>query len=191
MIKLKSIIVILISSILISAVLIFTILGFSLYLGWKERDTARIHAIKISGLNADIYTPFLNIFDLHAKVGGSSIYEDKYLVEGTIKNAGFRTVSSVTLEVDFLNSSREIIHTEIVKPLGSSPPPAETNIAALSIFTSRRELPLAPGQKLRFKHILSSQKDKNVISPIKYDRFATNPNEWSGKFGYRITKVRF
>lgn len=191
MIKLKSLLVILVSSVLISAVLVLTILSSSFYLSWKENNTRRAHAAIIAELNADLYGPFVNIFDLQAKVGRTSIYKGKYLIEGVIKNAGFRTIGSVVLEVNFLNAARQVIHTEEFWPLGSSPPPAETSIAALSVFMSGKELPLAPGQSLRFKHVLSSQKDKDVVSPIKHKRYATNPNEWSGKFDYKIAKVKF
>ena len=191
MIKLKSIIVILFSSLVISAALVITIIGSSLHLSWREKEAAKLHSRKISGLNAKLYGQHINIFDLQAKRGRISIYKEKFLIEGIIKNTGFRTVSSITLRADFLNAAHQAIHTEIFKPLGSTPLPSKTSLAALPIFVSGKELPLAPGQSMRFKHILSCQKDKNVVSPIKYKKYATNPNEWSGKFDYQIIMVKF
>jgi len=191
MIKLKSFLVILLSSLVISLALILTLVVSSLHLSWKEKGVARSHAVEISKLNTEFYGQFINIFDLQAKKGKKNIYKEKYLLEGVIKNAGFRTVGSITLKVDFLNAARQVIHTEVFKPLASSPPPSKTNIAALSIFMSGKELPLAPDKSLRFKHVLSCQKNKNVISPIKYQRFATNPNEWSGKLDYKVSMIKF
>jgi len=190
-IKRKSLVVILISSLVISAVLVLTIIGFSLYLGWKGKDLSKTHSLEIAGLNASLYGQHINVSGLSAKKGREGIYKDKFLIEGAIKNTGFRTVGSLMLQVDFLNASHEIIRSETFKPLASSLPPSKTSIAALSIFVSGKELPLAPGKSVVFKHILSSQKDKDVISPIKFKRYATNPNEWSGKFGHRITMVKF
>ena len=183
--------VILISSLMISAVLVLTIAGSSLYISWKEGDAARSHSLEMAKLNAQLYGRHIKIFDLAAKIGRDSIYKNKYLIEGTIKNTGFRTISSVTIEVDFLNAARKTIQTEEFKPLGSSLPPSKLSMATLSIFTSGKELPLAPGKNLRFKHILSRQKDKNVVSPIKHKRYATNPNEWSGKLNHSVSMIKF
>ena len=86
MIKLKSIIVILFSSLVISAALVITIIGSSLHLSWREKEAAKLHSRKISGLNAKLYGQHINIFDLQAKRGRISIYKEKFLIEGIIKN---------------------------------------------------------------------------------------------------------
>jgi len=191
MIKPKSIIVIFISSFVISLVLVLTIAGLSLYLGWKEKDSERIHSVEIDKLNASLYEKFIDVSDLKAKKGKEGIFKDNYIIEGLVKNNGFRTVSSISLEIDFLNASREAIHTETFKPLQSAVPSSKLSIGSLFILTSGKELPLARGQSMRFKHILSCQKKKDVVSPIKNNRFATNPNEWSGRFSNRVNMIKF
>lgn len=191
MIKLKSIVVIILSSILISSVILLTILGLSLFFGWKERGSAKVHREKIAHLNAKLYEQFVSIQDLKAEFEKKGIYKGKCTIEGLIKNNGYRTIGSLKLELEFLNATGETIYIENLLPLKASIPPPATTIAALSLFTSERELPLLPEGSLRFKHLLSEQKDKDIISPIKYKRYATNPNEWSGKFKYRISGIKF
>lgn len=191
MIKLKSIIVIILSSILISSAILLTIFGLSLYLGWKETESCRLHRNRLALLNAKLYSQFVDIRDLQAKYEKDGIYKGRCLIEGTIRNNGYRTISSVKLNVEFLNASGNAIHNENFLPLKSSVLPRTTTIAALSLFTSGKELPLFPGESIRFKHVLSEQKDKDIVSPIKHKKYATNPDEWSGKFNYKIASVKF
>ena len=93
MIKLKSLIVILLSSILITSVILLTIFGLSLYIGWKEREATKLHEQRLTALNARLYNNFITIHDLHARYESEGIYKGKCLLEGTIKNSGYRTVS--------------------------------------------------------------------------------------------------
>ncbi len=191
MIKLKSVLVIILSSILISSVILLTISGLSLYIGWKERESATLHKDKLALLNAELYGDYVSVRDIQARFEKKGMHKGKYLIKGSIKNNGYRTISSLELNVEFLNASRSVIHTEKINPLKSSNLPQRTTIAALSLFTSGKESPVLPGESMRFQHVLSVQKDKNLISPIKDKRYATNPGEWSGKFNSKITRIKF
>ncbi|NQT06768.1 MAG: hypothetical protein HQ575_04425 [Candidatus Omnitrophica bacterium] len=191
MIKFKSLIVIILSSILISLVILLTILGLSLFIGWKEGESARRHMDIVSQQNAQSYGQLISIHNLQAVQENKGPHEGKYLLQGTIKNSGYRTVSSVSLLVDFLNSGGDTVYNENLLPLKAPAMPRTATIAALSLFTSGKESPLLPGKNTRFKCVLNEQRNKDVVSPIKSKRFATNPNEWSGKFDYRVTKVKF
>lgn len=191
MIKLKSTIVIILSSILISAVVLFTILALSLYIGWKESESIKEHRDTVARLNVALYGKYITIQDLRARCEKKDIYKDKCLLEGLIKNTGFRTVSSISVNIDFLNNSGNTIYTERVFPLKGSLKPSAKTIAALSLFTSGREQPLMPARPLRFIHVLREQKNKNITSPIKNKKYATNPSEWSGKFNKTITHIKF
>jgi len=189
--KLKSILVIALSSILISAVILLTIVALSLFINYKENESARRHNESLASLNARLYGRYVTVRDIRAKYEKRGIHKGKCLLEGLIKNNGYRTLSSVELKVDFLNASGYSIHTERLHPLAASIMPRKTTIAALSLITSGREVPILPGKSLRFTHVLSEQKDKNIVSPIKNRRYATNPKEWSGDFNHRITRIRF
>ncbi|MBL7069730.1 MAG: hypothetical protein ISS34_07730 [Candidatus Omnitrophica bacterium] len=191
MIKLKSILVIILSSIVISAVILLTIFGISLYTGWKEKESAGIHRERISQLNARDYGQYVKILSLKTEYVTKGIDKRKCFIKGIIKNNGYRTIASLGLRVEFLNASGSPIHVEKLLPLKASTLRRGTTIAALSLFTSGKELPLLPGESTSFVHLLTEQKDKDVISPIKHKRYATNPNEWSGKFNYKITEIRF
>ena len=100
-------------------------------------------------------------------------------------------ISSLELAVEFLDDSGGVVHLEDFFPLKGSAPARATTIAALSLFTSGRESPLLQNESFRFKHILSEQRDKDIISPIRHKKYATNPNEWSGKFNHRIRAIKF
>ena len=191
MIKLKSTIVIVLSSILISAVILFTILGLSLYLTWRGNESSRLHTAKLVSLNEAVYNKYISVQDLKAEYAAKGLYKGKSLLKGTIKNSGYRTISSIKLSVEFLNKAGETIYTENIFPLKTAVAPSKPTIAALSLFTSGKEVPLLPGESIRLNHILSQQKHKNIISPIKNKRYATNPNEWSGKFSHKITAIGF
>ena len=65
--KQKSVLVIILSSIVISVVILFTIFGLSLYLGWREGESAKLHKDEIALLNAKLYSQFINIHDLRAQ----------------------------------------------------------------------------------------------------------------------------
>jgi hypothetical protein len=142
-------------------------------------------------LNADLYRQFVNVYDLEARLETEGLHKGKSLIEGAVRNNGYRTVSSVRLMVEFLDSSDNAIHAEYILPLRTSILPRTKTIATLSLFTSGKEVPLLPGESARFKHALSEQKDKDVISPIKNRRYGTNPNEWSGRFRHKITGIKF
>ncbi|MFH1753354.1 MAG: hypothetical protein ABH875_04145 [Candidatus Omnitrophota bacterium] len=189
--KLKSVIVIILSSVLISAVILLTIFGLSLFMGWKERESSILHKESLSLLNARRYSRYLDIQDMQPKFEKRGLYKGECALEGSIRNNGYRTITSIELSVQFLNSSGDIIHIEKVQPLKTSIMPKRTTIAALSLFTSGKEVPMLPGESIRFKHILSEQKDKDLISPIKNNRYGTNPNEWSGKLSQTLTRIKF
>lgn len=189
--KFKSILVIILSSIVISCVILLTIFGLSLYIKWNEGESARIHEDNIASLNAKGYVRHISVHDLQARYEKKGIYKEKCLIEGIVKNTGYRTISSLELNVAFLNASEDVIHRERIYPLKERVVPKKTTIAALSLLTSRRESPVMPGDNFRFQHVISSKKDKDIISPIKRKKYATNPNEWSGKFSYSISRVRF
>lgn len=191
MIKLKSVIVIILSSILISSAILFTIFGLSVYTGWKENESSRLHRDKVASLNARLYGQYIEMRDLQARYDKAGIYKGRYYIEGVIKNNGYRTISSLRLNVHFLNAAGEAIYTEGVLPLRRSMLSPKTTIGTLSLFTSGKETPLVPGESVHFMHLLSEQKDKDITSPVKHKRYATNPDEWAGKFNCRITAVRF
>lgn len=189
--KFKSILVIVLSSILISSVILLTIFGLSLFIRWEEGESAKLHKDKIAEINSKLYSGHVTIQEIKAKHGKNGIYKAKYLLEGSIRNNGYRTISSMKIVVEFLNSSGTVIYQEKISPLRSSIMPRKTTIAALSLLTSGKEVPILPGESLRFKHILSEQKNKAITSPIKRKKYATNPNEWSGKLNKKITRIRF
>jgi hypothetical protein len=191
MIKLKSVLVIILSSLVIGAVILSTIIGLSLYLGWKEKEASAAHSEKMAELNVKLYGEHVLVQDVKAKYDKDGLHKGKCFLEGSIKNSGFRTISSLELCVEFLNESGEVMHSERLLPLKTSELPHRTTIAAISYFISGRENPVLPGKSMRFKHVMSDQKNKSVISPIKNKRYATNPNEWAGKLKHEITKIRF
>lgn len=191
MIKHKSLIVIILSSVLISAAILLTIIGISLYNGWSQGESARMHMARVSELNADLYGDNLQVQDLKAEYGRKGMHKGRCLIKGLIKNNGYRTVSSIEMALELTNASGAPVHIERFSPLKTSTLPRAATIAAVSLFTSGKESPLLPGESVRFVHVLSEQKKKSVVSPIKNKRYATNPNEWAGKFNYRIDRIRF
>ncbi len=191
MIKLKSLLVIILSSIVICCVILLTIAGLSLHIKWLERESAKAHKSRLQAFNARAYGEYLKVGDIRARFGREGIYKNKCLLEGSLKNTGYRTIGSLEIEAVFLNASGEPIHVEKIFPLKSPEMPSKTTIAALSQLTSGKETPLLPGESHKFKHILSDQKNKSVTGPIRDKRYATNPNEWSGKLNHRITRIGF
>lgn len=191
MIKFKSLIVIILSSVLISSAILLTIFGLSLYISWKEMESTRIHEDLLAFLDSKLYGEYVAIHDIQAKYDEKDMYKGKCLIEGSIKNNGYRTITSLEFAVEFFNSSGEIIHTERILPLRSAIMPRKTTIAALSLLISGKEQPLSPGKTQRFRHVFGDQKNKSITSPIKNNKFATNPNEWSGRIDHRITRVKF
>jgi hypothetical protein len=170
---------------------LLTIFGLSLFIGWTERESTRLHKDRLAQLNSKLYNQNISTHEIQAKFEKKGIYKGKCVLEGSIKNNGYRTISSIELSVDFFNNSGGVIHTEKIHPLKASIMPRKTTIAALSVFMSGKEVPITPGESLRFKHVLSEQKDKDIVSPIKNKKYATNPNEWSGKLKQRITRIKF
>ena len=122
MIKLKSIIVILLSSLLISAVILLTILGLSVYAGWKEGESARRHRESVAALNAKHYDQLIKVDDLEPAFERDGPYKGRCTVSGLIKNAGYRTLRSVRLRLKFLNDTGSVIHKEYIFPLKASVP---------------------------------------------------------------------
>ncbi len=190
-IKKKSLIVALVSSVVIAAVLVPTLIGYVVYIEFKGKEARMIYQDLLQKMNARTYSKYIEISNLDAKVEPSGVLKGKPVIEGVVKNKGTRDMSGLIVKVNFLDNDGAIIYDAIIRPqepsLGSS---GLTQIAIPYLSSSPKSV-LKSGKELPFKRILSNCPDEIIIELQAGRGSAKGTFRWSGKFTYDVLTVDF
>lgn len=191
LIKKKSLIVALISGFVISAVLVLTLIGYVFYIELKGEEFKRSYQELLSKTNAKVYSKYICIGKLDAKVETSGALKGKPIVEGLIKNDGTRDLTDILIKVNFLDRDGSVLYEIAFHPqepaLGSSILP---NVS-IPYFGTPTKAILKPGGDMPFKRILSHC-PKEILSEL--DRgmnFSKTSGKWSGNLSSEVLSVDF
>ncbi len=116
LIKRKSLIVVVLSTIVISTVLACTLIGYYMYLELKEREDERACSNSIKKLEAKIFSKYVDIKGLSYGIEPSGPLKGKPTIKGIIKNRSTRQLYNIILKVKFLDEDGASIYEVIFQP---------------------------------------------------------------------------
>ncbi len=97
-VKRKSLIVGLVSSVVIALVLIMTLVGYFIYLEFKGREFDRVYRELLEKTKAKVYSRHLDIFGLDARIENTGALKGKPIIEGAITNKGSREIINLVIK---------------------------------------------------------------------------------------------
>jgi len=190
-IKRKSLIVALVSSVVIALVLIMTLIGYSVYIEFKSREFGRIYQELLEKSKAKVYSRHLDIFGLDARIENTGALKGKPIIEGAITNKGPRELVNLVLKLNFLDKDSASIYELIAHPqepaLGSTvfshPSRPRLYSYAHPIYS------LKPGQTLKFKTIITSCPTEIFVELREGEKPTKSFGRWSGKLTSEVISL--
>ena len=190
-IKRKSLVVGLISSVVIAAVLIMTLVGYFVYLEFKSREFGRIYQELLEKAKAKVYSRHLDIFGLDARIENTGALKGKPIIEGAITNKGSREIVNLVLKINFLDRDSASIYELIAHPqepaLGST---VFTHISISHLYSYAHPIDsLKPGQTLKFKKIITSCPTEIFVELREGEKPTKSFGRWSGKLTSEVISL--
>jgi hypothetical protein len=165
-IKRKSVMVILVSVSIIAAVLVMTLASMFFYLVYLQNQESVRTSAKINRINAKFYSKYIKIEDINTRVKLHTASRD-IMVRGIIRNKGYKVVSSVTVVMDFLDRSRNPVHS--------------------SVFVIKKTV--SPDKEAKFIRKTSIRPFRLMNSSLA--RRLKHNQKWPGSINCRITSIGF
>ncbi len=180
-IKKKSILAIIFSSILISLVFITTLIGFYLYLNWKEENTKSLYLSSLYELNAKLYAKYILITSILIKIDEGEFFKGKPTIEGRIKNRSNKKIRSLKLKILLLDKDGRVLYMDLFYPLRIN--------SYFGVISKETGNYLAPNDAISFKHLLKNC-PKDITSYLKMKtRFAKEKKEEAISIDYKIEEL--
>lgn len=188
LIKRKSLIVGLVSSIVIALVLIMTLIGYFIYLELKSGEFDRVYQELLEKAKARVYSKHLDIFALDARIENTGALKGKPIIEGAITNSGSREVVNLVLKIKFMDRDSASIYELIAHPqeptLGSN----TFTISHLYGYTHPIDA-LKPGQTLKFKKVITSCPTEIFVELREGEKPKKSFGRWSGKLTSEVVSL--
>lgn len=196
LIKKKSVIVALVSTMVICLVLVVNLAGYLLYLELKDDEMGNEYRVALQKMNARVYSKHIEIARLGASFERTGLLSGRAVLEGIVRNDGYKDITDLLIKVKFLDKDGAAIYDVTFHPqepsLGSYEIFAQTSISHLT-DPGAVEGAIKPENSLPFKKILVKCPD-DILSELKAGAGASGAGGkggWSGKFGYEILSVNF
>jgi len=191
MIKRKSLIVGLVSSIVIALVLIMTLIGYFIYLEFKSREFGRIYQELLEKTKAKVYSKHLDIFGLDARIENTGALKGKPIIEGAITNKGSKEVVNLVLKLSFLDRDSASIYEVAAHPqepaLGGD---TFTRIPIPRLYSYARPIDsLKPGQTLKFKKIITDCPTEIFVELREGEKPTKSFGRWSGRLTSEVISL--
>lgn len=192
LIKKKSLIVALISSVVIALVLVVNLAGYLIYLELKDDELARLYRMGLRKINAKVYSKHIEIARLGAGFDATGPLSGDAVIEGIIRNDGYRDITDLFIKVKFLDRDGAALYEVAFHPMepslgyygvfapGSISYPADSSASVIK-----------PESSLPFKKILADC-PKEILSELKANTGSPSTRlRWAGKLDYEILSVNF
>ena len=191
LIKRKSLIVGLVSSVIIALVLIMTLVGYFFYLEFKSREFGRIYQELLEKAKAKVYSKHLDVFGLDARIENTGALKGKPVIEGAITNKGSREIVNLVLKLSFLDKDSASIYEFTAHPqepaLGSAVFTRATT-PRLAGYTHPVDS-LKPGETLKFKRIITNCPTEIFVELREGEKPAKSFGRWSGKLTSEVISL--
>jgi len=199
LIKKKSLIVAIISSLVICLVLVMNLAGYLIYLEMKDDEREKAYRVNLREVNAKVYSKHIEIARLDAGFDRTGTLKGEAVLEGIVRNDGYRDIKDLLIRVKFLDGDGAVLYEVTFRPqepsLGSYEVFTQASIPHLSGHSMSA---IKPESSFPFKKILSNC-PKEILSELKESsgslqagrQAASGKGRWGGRFDYEILSVDF
>lgn len=191
LIKKKSIIVALVSSLVIALVLILTLVGYFAYLEFKGEEFKRYYYELLLKAKARVYSKYIDIAELEARIENTGPLKGKPIIEGVVTNKGVKQVAYLVIKVGFLDKDNAVIYETLLRPqeptLGGGP---ITHVAMPYLYTPPKAI-LKPNDKIAFKKIITNCPTEIFVELREGDKPKKTFGKWSGKLTSQSISLDF
>lgn len=189
--KRKSLIVALISSLVVSLVLVVNLAGYLIYLELKDDELSKAYRSSLQKVSAKVYSKYIEIARLGAGFDRMGPLSGNAVLEGIVRNYGYRDITDLLIKVKFLDKDGAVLYEIIFRP--QEPPLGTSGLTRVSIphMTDPSMSAIKPESSLPFKKILTDC-PKEILSELKKNTGTSAlGGRWSGRFDYEILSVNF
>ena len=169
-IKRKHAQVIIYSSVIIAIVFISTLAGYSIYVQWKKDTFASKYRNSIYKLTSELFKNDIVLSNIDVKMDENNVSAKVPLIEGRIKNNTGKTVTSVLVEVAFLEPDGRVLYRGWFHPLGER----RFGSPIFSPSAQKTRNVLLPGEGITFRYLLRNCPREVVREISKKSEFAKN-----------------
>ena len=181
LIKRKSLIVALVSSVVIALVLILTLVGYYIYLEFKADEFRRNYQDLLGKAKAKVYSKYIEIGKLDARIENTGALKGKPIIEGTVANKGTKDIFNLAIRVSFLDKDGAAIYETELRP--QEPALENTGMPHINIpylYNSPKTV-LRPNEPVVFKKIITGCPTEIFLELREGDRPKKNFGRWSGR----------
>ena len=190
-IKKKSLVVAFISSLIVASVMVLTLVGYLAYLQLKDEERKVSYQYLLAKVNAKVYSRYIEVSRLNAKMETSGPLKGNPVIEGVIRNAGYKNMADPLMKVKFLDKDGAVIYEVVFHPQEPSLGTGGLTQVTIPYLPNPSKAPIKPGDSLAFKKILANC-PKEVASEMKdASGFARARPRWSGKFSFEFLSLDF
>lgn len=190
-IKRKSLVVALVSGLVISLVLILTLIGYFMYIEFKGEEFKRTYQELLQKAKAKVYSKYLDISGLDARIENTGPLKGKPIVGGVITNKGARTVMDLALKINFIDKDNAVLYELVLRP--QEPALGQSVITPPSIpylYTPPKAV-LKSNEALTFKKIMTNCPTEVFVELREGDRPKKTFGKWSGKLTSQVISLEF
>lgn len=188
LIKKKSLIVALVSSVVICLVLVINLIGYLIFLEMRDNDLNNAYQALLQKVNAKVYSKNIEIVRLSAGFEREGTLSGKAVLEGIIRNDGYKDITDLLIKVKFLDNDGAVLYETVFHPL--EPSLASSNFSSIPYLAGSKSI-MKPESSLPFKKILADC-PREILTELKKESGAARGNgKWSGKFEYEILAINF
>ena len=190
LIKKKSLVVALISSLVICLVLVVNLIGYLIYLELKNKDLDKAYHAMLQRVNAKVYARHIEVARLSAGFERTGPLSGNAILEGIVRNDGYRDISDLLIKVRFLDNDGAVLYETVFHPL--EPSLASSNLSAVSIpYLAASRSIIKPESSILFKKILIDC-PKEIVSELKKGSGTPQgKGRWAGRLDYEILSTNF
>jgi hypothetical protein len=185
MLKRKNIYVIILSVVIVSLVTLSSFLGLIIYIQWQQLDLAYKYYETLEELDTLAYAKNVGIDSLRVKSG----LENLCMLDGLLKNKGKKTILSLALKINFLDSLDNSIYDYTSYPLESLHPPRIFRKMRLGRLLPLKGPLIKPNETVPFKCTLWNC-PRRFVKMLAKNKFSNKPGEWSGKITAQVIRVK-
>ena len=190
-IKRKSLIVGLVSSVVIALVLVMTLIGYFVYLEFRSGEFGRVYQELLEKAKAKVYSRHLDIFGLDARIENTGALKGKPIIECAITNTGSREIVNLVIKLNFMDRDSASIYEITAHPqepaLGSAVF-AHASISHMYSYAHPIDS-LKPGQTLKFKSIIASCPTEIFVELREGEKPTKSFGRWSGKLTSEVISL--
>lgn len=191
MIKKKSFVVAMVSGCIICGVLVLTLIGYVAYVEMKNKERVEVYRELLRNVNAKVYSKHLNISGLNVKIESAGPLRGKPVIEGRLRNTGYREVSDIIIRVKLTDLDGAVLYEVLFHP--QEPSLGSSGLAQVPIpyISGQTKSSILPDGTVTFKKILSSCPKEIVDELRRQTHEEKRQKSWPYKLDPEVISVAF